>query len=45
MFNNMTISARLTLAFTVVVVITLAISTLSGVRMGLMNQSTNKIVA
>ena len=44
MFNNMKISTRLTLAFTVVVLITLTISTLSYMRMGLMNQNTNKIV-
>jgi len=44
MFKNIKISTRLTLAFTVLVLITLAISTLSYMRMGLMNQNTNKIV-
>ncbi|MEO8332068.1 MAG: MCP four helix bundle domain-containing protein, partial [Gallionella sp.] len=44
MFNNLKISTRLTLAFTIVVLITLIISTFSNMRMGLMNQNTNKIV-
>jgi len=45
MLKNMKISTRLTLAFTVVVLITLTISVLSYMRMGLMNQNTDKIVA
>jgi len=45
MFMNLKISTRLTLAFAVVVLITLAISVLSYTRMGLMNQNTNKIVS
>ena len=44
MFKNMKISTRLTLAFAVVVLITLTISVLSYMRMGLMNQNTGKIV-
>jgi methyl-accepting chemotaxis protein len=44
MFKNMKISTRLTLAFTVMVLITLTISVLSYIRMGLMNQTTGKIV-
>ena len=44
MFKNMKISTRLTLAFTVVVLITLTISILSYMRMGLMNRNTDKIV-
>ena len=44
MFKNMKISSRLTLAFVVALLITLIISLLSYMRMGLMNQNTEKIV-
>ena len=44
MFKNMKIGTRLTLAFTVMVLITLAISVLSYIRMGLMNRTTGNIV-
>ncbi len=44
MFKNMKIGTRLTLAFTLVVLITLAISAYSDMRMRLMNQNTDKIV-
>jgi len=44
MFNNMKIGARLTMAFSVVLLITLSISILSYARMGLMNHNTDKIV-
>ena len=45
MFRNMKISTRLTLAFAVVVLITLIISILSYTRMGLMNRNTERIVS
>jgi len=44
MFQNMKISTRLTLAFTVMVLITLTISTLAILRMENMNDNTDKIV-
>ena len=44
MFKNMKIGARLTLAISMVVLITLAISTLSIMRMEVMNQNTENIV-
>ncbi len=44
MFENMKISTRLSLAFALVVLITLTISVLSYTRMDLMNRNTNKIV-
>ena len=44
MISNMKIGTRLALAFTVVLLITLAISILSYVRMGLMNHNTDKII-
>ena len=44
MFSNMKIGVRLALAFTVVVIITLIISALAIMRMGLMNHNTDKIV-
>jgi len=44
MFKNMKIGVRLTLAFTLVVLISLAISGLSDIRMKLMNQNTDKIL-
>jgi methyl-accepting chemotaxis protein len=44
MFKNMKIGFRLTLAFALVVLIALAISVLSDMRMRLMNQNTTRIV-
>ena len=44
MFKNMKIGTRLTLAFTIVVLITLTISAFSDMRMRLMNQNTDRIV-
>jgi methyl-accepting chemotaxis protein len=44
MFKNMKINTRLSLVFTLVVLIALAISTLSDMRMRVMNQNTEKIV-
>ena len=44
MFDNMKIGTRLALAFSAVLLVTLAISILSYTRMGVMNQNTDRIV-